>query len=116
MATGGLKDMQVIYHDGEPTFAVVPYEKWQKMIKVLTHLSGRATGVPDVIAVRVLHHQVSPMKAWREYLGLTQTAMAKRLDISQAAYSQLERRVSHRPETLHQVADAMNLTLKQLDW
>lgn len=59
---------------------------------------------------------VPPMKAWREYLGLTQAEVAARLAISQSALAQLELFANPRKSTLRRVAEALGVTLAQLDF
>ena len=38
----------------------------------------------------VIDRDITPFRAWREYLGLTQDELVKRADITQAALSQIE--------------------------
>ncbi len=56
----------------------------------------------------------SAIKAWREYLHLTQAEMAARLGVTQAAFAQMESAARPRKATLQKVADAMGLTLEQV--
>ena len=69
--------------DGQPAFVVVPYAEYMRRF---AHEEGL---IPhEVVSATV--DGVSPMKAWREYLGLTQASVAERLGVSQAAYAQTE--------------------------
>lgn len=52
--------------------------------------SPLATGVPSEVVSLALTNDYAALCAWREYLGLTQHDVAKKLGISQSAYSQLE--------------------------
>lgn len=56
------------------------------------------------------------MAAWREHLSLTQVQVASRMNITQAAYAQMERVEKPRKATLQKVADALGLTVEQLRW
>ena len=95
--------------NGEPAFVVVPYADF---VKLYTQKEGL---IPhDVVSATV--DGATPMKAWREYLGLTQAAVAARLDITQAAFAQLETSVHPRKSTLRRVAGALGLALEQLDF
>ena len=95
--------------NGEPAFVVVPYADF---VKLYTHKEGL---IPhDVVSATV--DGATPMKAWREYLGLTQAEVAARLDITQAAFAQLETSAHPRKSTLRRVAGALGLALEQLDF
>lgn len=58
----------------------------------------------------------SPMKGWREHLGLTQAEVAARLNVSQAAYAQTERAARPRKATIARVAAALHIAVEQLDF
>lgn len=111
-----VEGVQVIKHGHQPMFAVVPYQQWQHMYKGLIFLTAKNLSIPTAVVSKVFRHQITPIRAWREYLGMTQQAVADALGISQAAYSQLERRASHQAGTLVQVALALGLTVQQIDW
>lgn len=94
---------------GQPVFAVVPYADFMA-------LYAREEGVIPHAVVSAAVDGVSPIKAWREHLGFTQTAVAERLAMSQAAFAQIETAAKPRPATLKKVALAMGLTVEQLDF
>jgi transcriptional regulator with XRE-family HTH domain len=53
--------------------------------------------------------------SWREFLGLTQKEVAKRMGITQAALSQMESAENNlRKETLKKLATALKLDIAQL--
>ena len=55
------------------------------------------------------------VRAWREYLGLTQKEVAKRMGITQAALSQMEAGEKRlRKATLEKLAAAMGIGVEQL--
>jgi transcriptional regulator with XRE-family HTH domain len=56
------------------------------------------------------------MAAWREHFGLTQSEVASRIGITQAAYAQMERVKNPRKATLEKVAEALGLEAEQLRW
>ena len=68
----------------------------------------------DVVSATV--DGASPMRAWREYLGLTQTEVAARMGVSQAAYAQTEAAARPRKATVVRVAAALRLAVEQLDF
>ena len=56
------------------------------------------------------------MRAWREYLGLTQAEVAKRMGISQSAYSQHENAQRLTKATRSKIAIALGIHAAQLDF
>lgn len=95
--------------DGSPAFVVVPYAEFVR------RFAANESLIPhEVVSATV--DGASPMKAWREHLGLTQAAIAARLRISQAAYAQTERAAHPRKTTIVRVAKAMRISVEQLDF
>lgn len=105
-----LTDIQTIKGaDGQPAFVVMPYAEYMRRI---AHEEGL---IPhEVVSATV--DGASPMKAWREYLGLTQAEVAKRLGVSQAAYAQTEAAARPRKTTAARVATALRIAVEQLDF
>jgi transcriptional regulator with XRE-family HTH domain len=71
--------------------------------------------IPHEVVGGVVRKGWSLPRAWREHLGLSQTEVAQRMGISQAALSQLEvpgRR--RRKKTLDALAKALQLSPEQL--
>ena len=95
--------------DGAPAFVVVPYAEFVR------HFTGSESLIPHEI-VSATVDGASPMKAWREHLGLTQAEIAARLRVSQAAYAQTERAARPRKATIVKVAKAMRIAVEQLDF
>jgi DNA-binding XRE family transcriptional regulator len=108
--TNVLTDIQTIKGpDGAPAFVVLPYADF------LRHFAHEEGLIPhDVVSATV--DGASPMRAWREYLGLTQADVAARLGVSQAAYAQTEAAVRPRKATLARVAKALRIGVEQLDF
>ncbi|TAN50506.1 MAG: XRE family transcriptional regulator [Methylococcaceae bacterium] len=96
--------------DGYPAFVVVPYAEYVAQYGKDRHL------IPNEVAGRVLKDDMTPMKAWREHLGMTQAEVAARLGTTQAAFAQLENSSHPRKSTLRRVANALGLSLAQLDF
>lgn len=93
--------------DGRPAFVVIPYEQY---------LSQQGAG--DLIPHEVLSRIVdgaTPIRAWREYLELTQEQVAGRLGISQPAYAQQESVARPRKLTRERIAQAFGIRPDQLD-
>lgn len=94
--------------DGKPAFVVVPYNEFRRMTGAFT---------PGTIPHAVVSAEVdgaSAIKAWREYLRLTQAEVAARMGMTQAAFAQIEAAKRPRKATLQKVADALGLELPQL--
>jgi DNA-binding XRE family transcriptional regulator len=96
--------------DGSPAFVVMPYAEW------VAQNEKDQRGVPHEVVNLVFDNNWTPIRAWREYLTLTQAEVAGRIGISQAAYAQSEAAVKPRKTTLQKIAKAMNLTLEQVDF
>jgi len=58
----------------------------------------------------------TPVRAWREYLKLTQTEVAARLGISQSSYGEHEDSESLCQSTIENIAAALGITVEQLDF
>lgn len=59
---------------------------------------------------------MSAVRAWREYLRLTQAEVAARMGVSQAAYAQMESAKRPRKATLARIAAALGIDVEQLDF
>ena len=73
------------------------------------------TTIPHAVVGLVVRKGFSLPRAWRDHLGLTQTEVAGRMGITQAALSQLEasgRKL--RQQTVIALAAALNLQPDQL--
>jgi DNA-binding XRE family transcriptional regulator len=93
--------------DGKPAFVVIPYQDY-----VSKH------GANDLIPHEVVSLIVdgsTPIRAWREYLDLTQEEIAGRLGISQPAYAQQESVARPRKVTREKIARAFGIPPEQLD-
>jgi transcriptional regulator with XRE-family HTH domain len=59
---------------------------------------------------------MTPVKAWREYLRLTQAEVAARMGVTQSAYAQMEAVKRPRKVTLAKLAAALGLEVEQLNF
>ncbi len=76
--------------EGKPAFAVLPIATLEWLKQKANIKTAIETGIPSAVAGIALDNNYSALRAWREYLGLTQEEVAQRLGISQSAYSQHE--------------------------
>lgn len=105
-----------IIHDlqGCPAYVLVPYHEFQLKFEQ-PHLSLDDAVPADVVDL-CFDHQYSAARAWREYLGLTQSEVASRMGISQSAYSQHENG-DHLSKTMQiKIASALGIKAAQLDF
>jgi DNA-binding XRE family transcriptional regulator len=96
--------------DGKPAFVVLPYADY-----VARTVSDKGL-TPHEVVSRVVRDEVTPARAWREYLGLTQAEVAARLGVSQPTYAEQEGgELRLRKATKEKIAAALGITLEQLD-
>ncbi|VAW39032.1 hypothetical protein MNBD_CHLOROFLEXI01-1058 [hydrothermal vent metagenome] len=71
--------------------------------------------IPQVVVEKHILENMSLVRAWREHLGLSQQAIAQKMDISQSAYSQMEKTKSNLcPTTVNKIARALSIEPEQL--
>lgn len=104
-----LTNIQIIEQNGKPAFAVIPYDEYLKL------LPDEDVTIPHEVVGLVVKKGMNLVKAWRAYLGKTQTEVAKKAGISQAALSQMEKSENKlRTATLEKLAHVMDLSVEQL--
>jgi DNA-binding XRE family transcriptional regulator len=96
--------------DGQPAFVVVPYADFIERFQDGSDL------IPDAVVKLVFDQNMTPARAWREHLGLTQADMAQRLGISQSAYAQQENSSRLRKASREKIAAALGISPEQLDF
>lgn len=98
--------------DGKPLFAVVPYDEY---LELVMNSRDREITIPHAVVGANVIDGKSLVRAWREYKKITQAQMAKKLGITQAAYSQMEKPDAKlRRTTLEKIAAAMGILTEQL--
>lgn len=117
--------VQFIEADGRRAFAVVPIELWDQLSALAEELDDAAlyrdataaddgVRIPGAVAFAIAAG-THPVKAWREYRGLTQDALTERVGISKPFLSQIEtgkRRFG--AATLRALADALGVAADDL--
>lgn len=124
---------QIVTHNGIPVAAVVPYAEYLTLFDGKPDDTSKQEHVPtdaEIEAARndtypiphevmgfIIKKKMTPIRAWREHLGLTQAEVAARMTISQSAYARMERgQATPRIATLKGIAKAMGIHYSQLDW
>jgi DNA-binding XRE family transcriptional regulator len=103
---------QIIEKDGQPLFVVVPYDEYQSMIE-----KDMDVTIPHDVVERHILEEVSLVRAWREYKRLSQREVAKKIGISQSAYSQMEKPDANlRSTTIKKIASALEVLPTQLEF
>lgn len=102
--------------DGHPAFVVIPYADY-----VQSQQAGAGAAyaqdkslIPHEVVELMIMQEMTPIRAWREYLGLTQADLAARIGITQSAYAQQESAPKNRKATREKIAAAMGLSTEQL--
>ena len=98
---------------GKPEYVVLPYEDYLQLIQ--QSIINLEHGVPSQVVDLIFDKDCMPAKAWREYLGMTQTQASKNLGISQSAYSSLKTLYTLHYQLEKKIAKALNIKPAQLD-
>lgn len=105
--------------DGKNEFVILPYDEFlllsslsKKQSKSNTNESNIPKGVVDL----VFDKGYTAVRAWREYLNMSQEEIAEKLGISQPAFSKQENSDKLRKTTKIAIAKAMELDISQLDF
>ena len=109
-----LIEPQIIKQGEKPAFAVIPWDVYQELVKNYVPDESDVWFPQEVVEANVVRGD-SLLKAWREYLGLTQAEVAKSAKMSQPAYAKLEKPgTNHRTTTLRKLSKALGISLEQL--
>lgn len=113
---------QIIQRNGKPLYAVIPYEEYTELLRraELRHEPDQRADedvtLPHEVVKRSTLGGLSLVRAWREYLGLSQAEVARRMGISQPSYAKMEaKETKNRPVTLKKIAEAMGIQWEQVE-
>jgi DNA-binding XRE family transcriptional regulator len=95
--------------DGKPAFVVIPYTDY-----IQAYTQDRDLIPHEVVSATV--DGATPVRAWREYLKLTQAEVAARIGISQPSYAKQEASNALRRPTIGKIAKALGIVVEQLDF
>ncbi len=120
-----MTQIQVIETDGKPSFYVVPAELWDRIRELLEDAEDAAAYRQAVaqddgsrIPLPVMRAELEgthPVRAWREYRGLTVQALADAAQLSKPFVSQIEgRKRSGTAATLKKLAAALDVPVAAL--
>lgn len=112
---------QIIHHDGKPMYAVIPYDEYTALLRkaeegVEDRRPDEEVTLPHEVVKRSTLGGLSLIRAWREYLGLSQAEVARRMGISQPSYAKMEaKETRNRAATLRKIAAALGVQWEQVD-
>ena len=95
------QNVQIIEKDGQPEYAILPFEDYRRMIDLLDDTSDcaaidralREDEVGDTIPSEIVNailDGATPLKAWRQYRELTLEMLADQIGVSKEYLSQIE--------------------------
>ncbi len=97
--------------DGTPQFVVLPYDAYMES----QEKSDDEVTYPAEVARLSLLEEKGLVRAWREYLGLTQDDVAQRMGVSQSTYNGYEKPGRNlRYSTRVRIAEALGVEPEQL--
>jgi DNA-binding XRE family transcriptional regulator len=103
----------VVSNGGSATHVMVPLADYLRIFDKEDVAPEGWTFVPNAVG-RKVSEGVSPLKAWREHLGLTQAAAAKRMGVTRPAWTQMEQSEKPHRATLEKAAAAFGIDAAQL--
>ncbi len=108
------KYSRIVGPDGKTEYFLVPVEEFNQLLT--QPVSDQEVTIPNAVVTMHLHEEMPLIAAWRTHLSLTQAEVARRMDISQAAYSQIEHAKNPRVATRKKVAQALGIDHRQLSF
>ena len=119
--------VQLILKEGQPEYAVVPYETYVRLVADAEMLADirdydaarqSVEEGEDLVPAEVVYALLdggNPIRVWREHRGLSQAELATRAGISASYLSQLESgKRAGTTEVLAALATVLSLTLDDL--
>ena len=105
----------ILETNGKPAFVVLPYDEYIKLIGAKVPRNPADDSVPHEVVRMQVKNDWSLIRAWREYLDITQAEMASRLDIRQPSYAAMEA-VDAKPKkiTRERIAAALGVSPEQI--
>ena len=104
------KPQLILGEDNQPLYAVVPYDEYL----ALTVDDDKVT-LPHEVAMSIAVDGLSPLKAWRLFRAHSQQQMADKLNITQGAVAQAEKKdKKNQNSTLQEWAAVLKCKVSQL--
>jgi len=106
------KYSRIVGSDGKTQYFLVPVDEFNQLLPQ-TETDLEVT-IPNAVVKMHVLEEIPLIAAWRTHLSLTQEEVARRMNISQAAYSQIENAKNPRVSTRKKVAEALGIDYRQL--
>lgn len=108
-----LTDYQIINDkSGKPAFVVIPYEDFKRF---QGEASDETLTLPNEVVGKTVMEEMSLLRAWREYKGIDETDMARRMGMPLDEYQSVEES-EHLHEThLDAAADVLGIDARLLN-
>jgi DNA-binding XRE family transcriptional regulator len=103
----------VVSDGGAATHVLIPLADYLKIFDKEDIAPDGWTFVPNAVS-RKVSEGISPLRAWREHLALTQVAAAKLMGISRPAWTQMEKSGKPHRATLEKAAAIFGIDAAQL--
>ncbi|WP_413614779.1 helix-turn-helix transcriptional regulator [Halomonas cupida] len=94
--------------DGEPAFVIIPFDEYMTNYQ-------KSDLIPPEVFCMVVRDGLSLVRAWRQYLGLSQGEVAKRIGTTQSSYARNEAVKKPHKATRVKIAKALGITPEQLE-
>jgi DNA-binding XRE family transcriptional regulator len=120
-------NIQIIERNGNPEWAVIPYEEYLRLVEeaemlsdvrdydaALEDIEQGEELVPSEVVYAILDGE-NPIRVWREYKGYTQKELAESAGISKPYLSQIETgKRTGTTEVLSAIASSLDLTIDDI--
>ncbi len=109
-------DYQVIHHGGKPIFALLPWDEFERLRRLLAKKEVLSDGIPQEVVEAHVGRGLSIVRSWREYLSISKEELASRLNIPPDDVDAIEAsQAKLRKADIRRIAKALGLTPGQLD-
>lgn len=108
-----LTDYQIINDkSGKPAFVVIPYEDFKRFQE---ETADKTLTLPNEVVGKTVMEEMSLLRAWREYKGINETDMARKMGVPLSEYQSIEE-CKHLHEThLEAAADVLGIDARLLN-
>jgi ribosome-binding protein aMBF1 (putative translation factor) len=105
--TNARTEAQIIHQDGKPAFAVLPISEYEAL---LNRRGEKRATLPHAVVKSNVQDGESLLRAWRRWLGWSQSELAERAGVTQAQIARFETgRGIPRADTLLRLSNAMGV-------
>jgi DNA-binding XRE family transcriptional regulator len=117
ITAAALSDPDALPLTDEEFANLAPKREYAKLVDEVSRTAGSdqaGASIPHAV-VAAMVDGATPVRAWREYLRLTQAEVAARLGIALSSYAKEEASDVPTRSTIEKIAVALGITFEQLD-